>query len=59
MEARKLGRGAELSAFSRKAGGAAITRETVSDKLFGAFGKHAEREASVPYKGKPNLVTGD
>lgn len=43
----------------RKAGGAAITRETVSDKLFGVFGKHAEREASVPYKGKPNLVTGD
>lgn len=28
----------------RKAGGAAITRETVSDKLFGVFGKHAERE---------------
>lgn len=23
------------------------------------WGKHAERGASIPYKGKPNLVTGD
>lgn len=48
-----------FAACAEKSGGAGIASETVSDKLFGSFRKHAERGASTPYKGKPNLVTGD